>query len=268
MKEILDHLGINFKFEVTNLKINKIELIEILVSGYQEMSFDEKRLISKIDDYERAECLLNLIPPLTLLYKQHSYPVSLLYESLTDLALRLNKYWEKEHCLGLTADDGHWLIRLFFLKIFKIGSLQYEHLTLDFNKLDYSLNWKESVYKDSLQGQAVISIHIMEKTDLSIAAVKESFSHAMLFFDGFTFDYFYCCSWLLNPDNKYLLNKNSRIIKFSNLFKIVATSKYKKHAIFSIFEGDINKVARSSLQIKAQKAPDYLGIGVGIIPHP
>ena len=263
---ILNKIGIEFPLSDEDLRVD-LQLVEdVLHSSYEGMAFNETKKISIISDAGRFRVLINLLPELENIYKDFGISFDIFIATLSDLALRANQYYDHHHLVGLNSNSGHWLLRIFYLRIFKLGSLQYELLKLNFGCLNYTLDWISNENKEQYDGKNVLSVHIMEGSDIRQASVEKSLNDARVFFESNRPAVFYCCSWLLYPGNQKLLGKPSNILLFAQNFKTIATSSYKDHAVFSIFGGDINSIPITSLQKRAQKNPEYLGVGVGVIP--
>lgn len=247
-----------------------VQAIKALDSGYEGMSFDSKRYITQVTDQERALILICLLVPLKKIYEAKQIDETTYYETLSDLRLRIGIYHEKHSDLGLTQDDGHWLIRIFYLGIFKLGSLQFERLNLDFSKLNYPIDKKDEQEIDRVNGKGVLSVHIMKGVDFSPEKIDNSFALAKEFFEkhfsGHDFMTFYCASWMLYPQNRYLLSEGSNILDFASRFQLIGESNIPDHGIIFIFDGDINIAPVTGLQSRAQLNPEYLGVGLGIIP--
>lgn len=97
-----------------------------------------------------------------------------------------------------------WVGRQLSMKLFRLGELEYEMVTLD--------------------GKNAISIHIPsdsiltdEKIDLSLRQAKEFFATYYPEYDGVTY---FCSSWLLSPVLQDMLPKTSKILKFAKRFKV------------------------------------------------
>ncbi len=207
------------------------------------------------------------------------------YDMISDIFLRLNSYYEGDFGkLGMFWEDGNWLSRIFCLKIFKLGSLQYEIIELDMDKyrdsLDESFKNCEKIAKNFC-----LSVHIMKGVDFSKNAVDRSFEIAKRFFDlnfpNVYFKYFYCFSWMLFSGNSDFLPEKSRILDFASRFEIISERKFNQYALISIFgfRPDFDKFdesvdyfvcdieARSSLQKKALENITSLGVAEGIMSY-
>lgn len=270
LRNILTKIDIPFESKKIINELDIPAVMEALDSGYKALAFAESRFITQVDDYKRAQIILSLLPPLREIYQEKNIIENVFWNTLSDISLRINLYISQYGKLGLTRDDGHWLLRIFFLSIFKLGGLQFETLKFNINELELPIEWTDDLSVRKINHRDVLSVHIMAKSNLSEQAVKESFQAAELFFKYYfpqqNFKALYCASWFLYPDLHKLLDNDSRILSFAKKFKIIGEAHYPDHAIYSIFQGDLQKKATTSLEIRAQKHPEYLGVGIGIIP--
>lgn len=269
---IVENLSPSFKVDGIMDKFDITAVMQALKSGYNSHAFDADRYINQVDDYKRTQIILTLLPPLKDFYQQNKIQMEVFWETVSDIGLRINLYNTNHGRLGLTPDDGHWLLRIFFLSIFKLGSLQFERLEINKNRIQLPIKWTDYASLQKINDSDVLSVHIMAGSDLSASAVRTSFKAANQFFDCYfphqNFKVFYCASWFLYPDLKKILDENSRILSFAEKFKIIGQAQYPDHAVYSIFQGNIHKKAITSLEKRAQAYPEYLGVGVGIIPYP
>ncbi len=167
---------------------------------------------------------------------------------------------------GLFVPD--WFGKFFSLSRFVFGRLQFEP--------KYVLTDIEINGIKLYERQLCIGIHIPSGKPLDIEECKKSLSMAYDYFlpyfvgDTIVFD---CDSWLLSPQNRFLLNKNSNILKFMDLFYITETDKSVENDLWRIFGSvDISDIdnlptdtsVRSSYAkyIKSGKMPNC---GYGII---
>lgn len=205
----------------------------------------------------------------------------LYYETVSDIYLRLNSYYEKSNGkFGIYWEDGNWLSRIFCFKIFKIGSLQYEIIRLDLNKFGIKYNLEAG----NNPGLCMcLSVHIMKGVDFSTISVDKSLKRAKTFFREFfkdiDFKYFYCFSWMLYSGNKDFLPKESKILDFASRFNIVTERNFNQYALISIFgmRPDFNNFdtnidsldeeveVRTSLQRRAIENLTSLGVAEGLI---
>ena len=67
LEQILRQLGFDFSY-YNRLLPELLLILDILDSGYQGMAFDSNRMIVKINDAERAQVLIHLLPALKQIY--------------------------------------------------------------------------------------------------------------------------------------------------------------------------------------------------------
>ena len=124
---------------------------------------------------------------------------------------------------GIRISQMLWASYFINLRIIEVGSLQYE--LVDVNPIT---NEKEKCIK----------IHIPKNTKLEIKNVKKSLMESKdelaKYFKLNNLEY-YCESWLLSKEVLNLLDNNSNILKFSNLFDIKSGSDCKKDILNFVF---------------------------------
>lgn len=136
-----------------------------------------------------------------------------------------------------------WLSGHLSMKLFRLGRLQF------------------CMGKDKKLGN-VIEIHIPEGAPLTPLECQKSIEAAKVFFakyyPEFEYEYFTCHSWLLDSTLKELLNENSNILKFQQMFDI--KQEDDSLAILTyVFTWDTNirnlptKVCNSSFAEKVKK---------------
>ncbi len=112
-----------------------------------------------------------------------------------------------------------WFPRQLSMQEFRIGSLEFE------------------IIGDAKE----ISVHIPSDADLSKEAVANAFCEFRAFCQKFYPDfkeYPFCCdSWLLSPALKQLLDKNSKIIQFQELFEIETVDYENPYIMGWVFPG-------------------------------
>ena len=164
-------------------------------------------------------------------------------------------------------DRGFWAWRQTCGTIFRLGSLEYEYLTM-------------SLHKSALTGieaaTPVLTIHIPSAADLSREALDDSYAQARAFYrshpevclkDGLPPEAILCDSWLLSPTLRTLLKENSGIRRFAGDFKLCASEAESKgcfHFLFMV-PNDTNPAdlpERTSLQ-RAVKTHLMAGGGIG-----
>lgn len=113
-----------------------------------------------------------------------------------------------------------WFPRQLSLQEFRIGSLEYEFVEKD---------------------EKTISLHIPSDANLQKEAVAESihdfFGFREKFFPDWVDAKIYCESWMLSPALKELMDENSNIIQFQNLF-VVENTDFDSMAVLDwVFPG-------------------------------
>ena len=146
-------------------------------------------------------------------YKEKGIPKEIFDDTAKDV-MRWTDTWtdvKNELYLG----ELSWLKHHYQMKLFKIGRLQFcmgacEH---------------DIPSKGLKVGDPVMEIHIPSAGPLTPEACNESIEMAKEFFakyyPEFKYDYFTCHSWLLDETLSEILNENSNILKFQQLFDIV-----------------------------------------------
>ncbi len=210
---------------------------------------------------------LTALPLLDSIYQDLEIDRQVLNETVEDLVWRLTYYQNHHKSWGLSAEDKMWLARIYHLKIFKLGSLQFE-------PLDSSALSSDLLDDLHMSGQQkMLSVHIMYGQDLSPSACLNSFDRALHFFDRHfpdqDFEYFYCQSWLLYPPLKEVLGEKSRIRQFMDFFHIVSQEAQADLPYRYIFYKKREDVQASDVKTRLQafafEHPDRLGIGTGIV---
>lgn len=163
---------------------------------------------------------------------------------------------------GIRISQMLWGAYFINLRIIEVGRLQYEFIR--FNPLD------ENKYKEC------IKIHIPSGERLLEEQVKESIIRSrkeiLKYFDLENPEY-YCSSWLLSPSINKILDKNSNIAKFYNMFEIVDEKDGLDDILNFVFNvrecNDYTELKeRTSLQIKLKEMllrNKKITIGVGIL---
>lgn len=260
--------------------VDKVDREELLFQIRKNFIYYRKKAeeIMEIGDVKEEKpedilrCFLILLPNLKKEYNRINIKEDIFYDTISDIFLRCKIYKRENFKLGLTEEDGSWLLRIFDLNIFKIGSLQFEMIRFtleDHTNIKFNKNFKGEIKV----GDKLLSIHIMEGENISPGQVERSLKLGKKFFQekfkDFNYQYFYCWSWILYSGNKKILNKESNIVRFMDRFEIIGESQDPDMAIERIFrckkdEIDINRLD-TSLQKNAVKNIRNLGMGAGII---
>lgn len=244
------------ELEKLNFQYNE-NIIKLLASDYAGL--DEKidnYFINDLKEEDLATYFLMLIVPLKNIYLASNIPLIIFYNTLEDLFFHINKNFLNTNKITLTANEGNWLLRIFHLKIFKLGHLQYEKVNLlTKNKLIANLFQQKNIsHKEN-----VLAIHIMKNAKLTTNNMQSSFEQANKFFKEYS-DLYYCYSWLLFEPMLNILKENSNILNFSSNFKIIENIYDNSKAIPRI----LNNKKETVLTKLLEKDNSKLGIGLGI----
>ena len=135
-----------------------------------------------------------------------------------------------ENCYSETGEYGlrecEWLWRHAYLKLFRLGRLQYELYPA-----------RETISTEGCEvkkGQMLLNIHIPQGEPLSPEACEDSLRLAQEMFPGY--HYFVCDSWLLYPGLKELMKPDSNIIRFQERFHIYEVNETERDAERRIFQ--------------------------------
>jgi len=187
--------------------------------------------------------------------KQIEYHKKRVRESLLN-DIKVRKY------NGIRISQMLWGAYFINVRIIEVGRLQYE--LVNFNPLN------ENEYKKC------IKIHISSGESLLEKQVKESIikskAEILKYFDVENPDY-YCSSWLLSPTINKIIDRNSNIAKFYNMFEVVKEQDGSEDILNFVFNvnecNDYNKLEeKTSLQIKLKQMllkKEKLTIGLGIL---
>lgn len=201
-------------------------------------------------------------------YVEKGIPKEVFYDTISDIGV-----WCKDNG-NIGLKNFAWIKNHVSFELFKLGRLQFQiykcqNALLKYSKLPFSF------------GDSVIYVHIPACGKLNIDECKSSLEYAVKFFEQYfpdlNWDYFFCESWLLYDKNKEFMDKNSNIIRFSELFDLNYSVIDEKQTFERVFK--VNKVPVFKSQIKAlpekttlqKNAKEYklknghFGIGVGTI---
>lgn len=120
----------------------------------------------------------------------------------------------------LFFDRGWWTWRQVSMRLFRIGELEYE--IKEFEELP------------------AIGIHIPSDADFSKEQVNKSLEMAKQFFKEHYPKYdsckYICHSWLLAPELRELLGKDSNILQFQNRFELISIDSLEKEFFEWLFQ--------------------------------
>lgn len=163
---------------------------------------------------------------------------------------------------GIRISQMLWGVYFVNIRLIEVGRLQYEYIK--FNPLD------EKEEKHCIQ------IHIPKGEKLDVLKVRESVNKSkaeIQKYFGLDNPEYFCTSWLLSPQINKLVDSNSNIAKFYNLFEIVGEKDGIKDVlnfVFNITEcSDYNKLEeKTSLQIKIKQLllnNERITTGIGVL---
>lgn len=211
-------------------------------------------------------------------YHNKQIPIQYLYDSISDLSFRLERFHANNNIYGLSERDLRWLAPLFKAEIVDLGSLRFQRIWFSFKGIEregydfmpLSDKWK----KRFPEGTPVIEIHIQTDTDFRKDKIDEAFALARNFFERYfsehEYEIFICRTWLLYPKTRDILSEDSNIASFSKRFEVIASHQNTKQALDRIYgTNDLEEIASmekdSSLARVAWRNLDKLGVAAGII---
>jgi len=163
---------------------------------------------------------------------------------------------------GIRISQMLWGVYFVNIRLIEVGRLQYEYIM--FNPLD------EKEEKHCIQ------VHIPRGEKLDVLKVKESLSKSIVEikkYFGLDNPQYFCTSWLLSPQINTLVDSNSNIAKFNELFEIVGQKDGIKDVlnfVFNISEcSDYNELEeKTTLQVKIKQMllnNESISTGIGIL---
>lgn len=183
------------------------------------------------------------------------------FDTMSDLDIWSRDCYQKFGVWGI--DEYNWIINHMRLKLFKLGRLQFEPITLG-----ESINCRQYALP---RGAHVLNVHIPAGGPLGHDQCRESYELAKTFFKDENIK-FVCSSWLLSPVYKEILPESSNIVKFQKdycIYEIDDLSTQAEERIFGevrsnpdLYEQNttLQKVAATHL-----KQGRKLGVGSGIL---
>lgn len=194
-------------------------------------------------------------------YQKQKIDDKIFDDTFYDITIWCEECHRKYGVYGL--EELWWLAQSVNMKLFRLGRLQFEPITLEEN-----MAGKNIVIP---RGTEVLNVHIPAGEPLDYGKCLESFQKAETFF-GKKGQIYVCDSWLLAPGLKELLSEKSNIIRFQNLFEITKVHDPFPQAEQRVFGEILEDKSRypedTSLQRSLKK---YLmdgknpGIGAGFI---
>lgn len=196
-------------------------------------------------------------------YKKAQIAEEIFDQTFYDITIWCEECYRKYQVYGL--EEVWWIAQSIKMNLYRLGRLQFEPYILEEDLEVPSGIWKK--------GTKVLNVHIPAGEPLEYEKCIESFEMAEKFFAHEQNENRYMCdSWLMSPRLKEILNKESNILKFQNLFEIVKVYEAYPQAeqrVFQDIKEDKNLYPEDTSLRKRMKR--YLldgknpGIGIGII---
>lgn len=233
-------------------------------------------LLTRYGPLQRLAILCAKLPELKSRWQEAGLPEAVFYSTASDLSLHAALYLSRTGKPGLSRGDALWLRHLFGLRIFKLGSLQFqlfEMVYLDEETVGAPyMTFSPEQKRELPAGTPVINVHVQAGADLSPDAVERSLREAVSFFAAYFPEHryaaFLCYSWLLYPGMRALLPADSNIRAFASRFTILSEIRDDEQAIERLFGGrSLAKrgAAQTSLQRNALRHPECLGFACGVL---
>lgn len=265
--KFIDYADLNneLKIKLSGLVVKDEVAFLRLAKAY---SNGNTKKLKYLNDLYRLAVALKAFEFTYIKYKKLNIPDSVFYSTLSDLGI-----WCRENN-NKGLKNYQWIKHHVSFELFKIGRLQYEihkctNPALNYSKLPIKY------------GDYVINVHIPACGKLDIKECKKSLACAVSFFGNYfpdlKWDYFLCESWLVYGKNAEFMDKESNILKFTNLFTVNYSLNYEyqtyerlfnlKHT--PLFKFQINKLPQNTdLQKRAKKyrlSGGRFGIGFATI---
>lgn len=155
-------------------------------------------------------------------YKERGIDEKILLDTLGDIVLWTNVWSEVKGEMYL--GELEWLRCHMRLRLFRLGSLEFISKKSPYACPELGLE----------KGDNVLDVHIPAGADLSPEAVKESLELAKEFYakhyPEFEFKHFICYSWMMDTELSKLLNPDSKILKFQNMFTLVKSEEKENYS--------------------------------------
>ena len=165
-------------------------------------------------------------------YEANGLPESVLLDTMKDIVNWTNTWSDVRGELWL--EETHWLRLHFNLQLFCLGRLHYYK----------GIMWADQPDMGLKQGEGFLDVHIPAEGPLEYEKCVESFHLANEFFakyyPDFSYENFYCDSWLLDESLKKYLKPESNILKFQTLFTPVR-KRPENDILHCIFHKDTNE---------------------------
>ena len=192
-------------------------------------------------------------------YDALGIPEQVFWDGMKDITIWAVDYYDKHGVPGF-AEWG-WVATTLSQKVFRLGRLQFEPMLLD-----NPIVCNGHTYPD---GTTVLNVHIPAGEPLDVAEVRASMDYAPEFFKRYfqrPSTLFICHSWLLSPQLKELLQADSRIMQFQNLFSVyeVDQERQAEERVFGHLEENPETYPEETSLQKKMKASLLAGKSFGM----
>ncbi|MDD6728682.1 MAG: acyltransferase domain-containing protein [Eubacteriales bacterium] len=262
MLDYIDFLGLDEDLKVKTLNTADKNKNKIVSLAEKYAKGDNKCLVNQ-NDLTRLAVVIEALKFTKEQYDALGIDEKIFFDTASDIAI----WCENNKNRGLK--NYNWLRNHIRCELFRIGRLQFQlykcnNPTLKYSRLPFDY------------GENLIYVHIPQGEKLLLDDCIKSLIDAKAFFEkyfpSYSFNYFFCESWLLFGGNKNFMRADSNIIKFSQLFDVAYSLDIDAQAIERIF-GKRHLIKskypeNTTLQSSAKKyimTGGKLGIGVGTI---
>ena len=244
------------------LKLSEVNEGKVMTLSQKCLS-DGFSVLKKENDVLRLAVILQCAKMAKEKYDRFGISEEIYYSTMSDIRI----WCENNGNKGLK--NYGWLKNHVCLELFRLGRLQFQiypckNKTLLYKKLPFSY------------GENLVYIHIPQGEKLLESDCRESIKIAGAFFEKYfpkyTYNYYFCESWLLFEGNRSFMKKDSNIVSFMNLFTHAYSVKIDQQAIERIYKKRRlfvrNYPETTSLQKSAKKYMEKggkLGVGVAYI---
>lgn len=231
------------------------EACKCIEKGYEADSY-----IQNLSNELIAVVLVSMLDFLKKSYEKEKIDEKVFFQTISDLIFRISDYKLRNGKYGLEGFEGKWLIRMFFLNIFKLGSLQFE--TARINLKELNINNNDLGEFEDIINEDVIMVHIMENEDILYESCVKSFGLADEFFSN-EYKYYACYSWLLYENMKKILKPSSKILQLQSIFEKIInfdSSDMAKERVYKNYDENNPTSLQKSMIIH----PECMGAGFGI----